>query len=608
MIAEVYPLQRMPRRMKSFDYKIPDELVAQRGSMVKARLRGKEVWGFVRRVKEKPERGIKLQSLLEVNNTFSLREVELSFFEFIANQLAQSVSSLLHVAIPVPPKREASVKDIVSASEQSVTLPKSEAEILTRLVKRLINQRECIVQIPDLRRMAVLLAAYLTHQDNGVCVIVPTVRDARLLEQYLGSFKPIVITGEETNNERYRRYSQLRKKNNSFVIGTKVAALMVNASTTSYFVFNSSHPNHRQHDRNPRFDSRSLLWEFHERTQANIYFFDPLPRAVDMHRFPESGRLQWSTSQSVALVDMNIERQEISSCFLSSQAESRVQDLLESGQRVLFVLNRKGASSGLVCRSCSERVVCGGCNGQIKALESKMYCSSCKIETPVPRQCHYCKHTELKHLAMGVGGLAKLLEKRFPGVTVGTFSKDKTWNHDAQILICTNYFLETDHDPFSQFSFGLVVIVDADTALYSTKVDAKEKTLHNVCVWRGVALAMRADFMIQTSHVDFFSTHLADPNRLLSEELLIRQRYSLPPFTAVITIENREENGRKADIAIHTLMRKLQSVENATVTESTSKTGSPLLKVRADREVAQHLLTSFTELPDHYIIDIQGLL
>ncbi len=608
MIAEVYPLQRMPRAMKSFDYKIPDGMSVKRGSLVSISLRRKEVWGVVRRLKEKPERGIRLQPLLGVNNAISLREVELSFFEYLAKQLVQSVSSILYVAIPTPPKRKAKENDEPQEKQRPITLPKNETEILTRLFKRLVNQRECIVQIPDFRRMAVLLAAYLTHQKGGVCVIAPTVREARLLEVQLASFKPIVLTGDESNNERFVRYEKARKQKDPFVIGTKTAALMLDARINSYFVFNSSDSNHRQQDRNPRFDVRSMLWEFHERTQANIYFFDALPRAIDTHRFPESGRLEWSTSQPVLLVDMNIERQESSNAFLSSRAEGQVQREMELGSRVLFVLNRKGASSGLVCKSCSERVVCNVCNSQTKALDHVMHCARCQQDSPIPRQCFYCKGTDLKHLAIGVRGLARLLQERYSGASIGTLSKDDHSDVQSQILISTNYFLETDHGALKTGSFGLVVLVDADTSLYSTHVNAKEKALHNACVWRGVALSMRSDFMVQTSHVDFFSSFLSDSSRLLSEELLIRQRYDLPPFSTLITIENREDDARKADIGIHALMRKLQSVEHTSVTESTSKTGSPVLKVRTQREIAQHLISIFTELPDHYIIDIQGLL
>jgi primosomal protein N' len=572
-------------------------------------LRGKEIWGVVKKIKEKPERGIRLQSILSLHKALTLREVELSFFEFLATQLVQSVSSLLYVALPTPPKRARTSPESTNTDAPSITLPKAETQMLSRIVKKLINQRECIVQVPELRRMAVLLAAYITHQqDNSVCVIVPTVRDARLLADYLSAFSPVVVTGDESNNERYQAYVQMRESSTPIVIGTKVASLMLNANFTSYFVLNSSHKHHKQQDRNPRFDARSVLWEFHERTQANIYFFDSQPRAIDVARFPKSGRLQWSTANPVHLVDMNLERQDVSTYILSLQAEERMQAALESGMRVLCVLNRKGASSGLICRACNERVRCPQCKEQTRARKHTMLCVSCTYEFPIPRQCGTCRRPNLKHLAVGIEGLRQLLSERFSGISIGTINKEKQTDTSAQLILATNFFLESFHNPLKPHSYGLVVMIDPDAAMYSSQRGSKESALRGVCVWRGVALSMKCDLLIQSSRVEFFSEYLSDPSMLLEEELKMSKRYKMPPYFVSIKVENRNQDRRKADLEIHALMRRIQANDEISVSEFKSKEDYPGLTIRTNTQQAQNLLPSFTELPDHYIIDIQGLL
>ena len=79
MIAEVYPLLRLPRAKRVFDYLVPSKLKVQRGSFVRIPYRDQELWGIVKAVKDKPPRGIELKTLINVSDRIALREEELSF-------------------------------------------------------------------------------------------------------------------------------------------------------------------------------------------------------------------------------------------------------------------------------------------------------------------------------------------------------------------------------------------------------------------------------------------------------------------------------------------------------------------------------------------------
>ena len=86
MIAEVYPLKRMSRGLSAFDYLIPEVLQIQRGMFVTIPYHRSTVNGIVKRVKDKPVRGITLKSIDSIYAGVHPREEELSFFESLAQE------------------------------------------------------------------------------------------------------------------------------------------------------------------------------------------------------------------------------------------------------------------------------------------------------------------------------------------------------------------------------------------------------------------------------------------------------------------------------------------------------------------------------------------
>ena len=220
MIAEVYPLMRLPRGKKAFDYVVPDDQMPQRGSFVRIPYRQEEIWGIVKNVKDKPPRGITLRPLTATRKDIGIREEELSFFERLSHELAQSVSSVLYAALPTPPVR-LSEKRNPDLSWLPLTLPTSEAQHVLRIVQTLANRGQAFIQAPDLRRAtAVILGSLQKQPEQKTLILAPTVRDVRLVRSRLTGHTPLVITGEETERERFNTWQALRRLPYAVLLGT----------------------------------------------------------------------------------------------------------------------------------------------------------------------------------------------------------------------------------------------------------------------------------------------------------------------------------------------------------------------------------------------------
>jgi primosomal protein N' len=390
MIAEVYPLLRLPRGKKHFDYLAPDGMMLKRGSFVRVPYRQQILWGIVRQVKDKPPRGITLRSIQSVHPSAALREEELSFFEWLARDLAQSVSSVLYAALPRPPSREG-IHVRPAFSWLPLTLPRAEAEHVARIVRTLTARGKAFVQTPDIRRAAAVVLGYLQmHPEQKLLILAPTVRDVELIRSRLTGVEPLVITGKERNNERFATWQTFRAQANGVLLGTRTALLAIDASVTSIFVLRAGDAGHKAADRNPRYDARRLVWQHHERFASNLFCLDVAPQSDTVHRFDELERVSWGVYPDAHTVSAAQEKTASAMQSVGYTAVQAIATCLAQNKRAVCVYNRKGAGE-LRCADCLHRFACPDCRSPLGAFSHTMECARCRHKEPLVLRCPDCR-------------------------------------------------------------------------------------------------------------------------------------------------------------------------------------------------------------------------
>jgi primosomal protein N' len=603
MIAEVYPLKRMPRSMNVFDYRIPEDLSPTRGSFVRITIRNKPYWGIVRQVKDKPPRGIKLKPLLEVSDRITLRDEELTFYEDLAKDLIQSVSSVLHACLPTPPKNKRGKKE-PPLSWLPLTLPSSETNHVIRLVRDLSKRGRAFVQTPDLRRSLALILGFLqVHPEQKIVIIAPTVRDVELLRKRFTGYQPLLLTGSETNNERWRTWERFRSMPSGVLIGTRMALMMVDASVTSIFFLRAGVQTHKQTDRNPRYDGRDIVWDLHERFHLNVFLLDACPRAADLARFHPTEFLSWGAHPEALLVNQHQEQLHHPSAIVSYSTQAQIEQQLQTGQRVLVVFNRKGGYKHLLCGDCSHHFSCPNCSTTLTTHQHAFKCSYCRHVEPLPSKCPACQSTNLLRLGHGNVQVAQELSRLFPNTSVKIVEKGVD-DLDADILVVTQHYYENLRTPFTGPAFSLVVHLDSDTPLFSSSPLAVEHFTHDVWQWAWFAYAHRALYVAQTHSIDLLEQVLREPVQLMQNELRSRETYSLPPLFRWARITLREPEQRRAEIALNHLREQLMTIPEALVhAPEWREDGFGQFDVGIPRAQWPLLHHVFASLSDNYIID-----
>jgi primosomal protein N' len=602
MIAEVYPIKRMPRKVGVFDYEVPEGLYVKTGSFVQIPFRKQTLWGIVKTVKDTKEVKYQCKELLGIHEELVFGHEEIAYFENIAHDLAQSVPSLLHAALPKPLSRAS--KEPEKPIKKTLTVPSSETETILTALSTLRARKNGFVICPDLKRMAALIAGYVAQeQKHIVAVICPNVRDAELLAGALQHLVPSFITGEESNGARWKAWMRWRKDETRVMIATRIGALLPHPALSTVFVVRSGHANHKQKDQNPRYDTRHALRIWHEATHGKLFFMDVMPRVDDLAWLNHSDVVDPFKKAPYTLVDLKRERPTAPHPALGSTTIEKIELALKAKKQVLCVYNKKGVSRRLACKECEHDFPCRSCAAPMIAFEQMIACGRCGHKEALPMNCPLCKSVNIKPKGYGNRGIKTALQKLLPTATIALIEKDSEQiNKEADILLVTSYYTEQIHDPFEKNRFGLVVQLDADLALYQPTFRAVERAMTDLSLWQGVAKNAGCEMVAQTQSAGLLEQALTEPYKVHQNELAMRQMYQHPPYKRWMRITARGDAKIQTNLiadAANTLRGQLE--HNQII--RTKYRQLPALELMVDPQQLSQLLSTFYTFPDALLID-----
>ena len=596
MIAEVYPLRRMPRKFSHFDYSVPNEISLERGNFVLIPFKSNQCLGIVKRVKDKALRGIVLKNVSSVFGEIKLRDEELSFFESIAKLISQSVPTLLYTAFPRPAKQSREKSNNTFATTQ-LTVPNQESATIVRLANAMTERRSGFIQTLDLRRTCAVIARFLYEKPKQKIVILcPNVRDARIVAKYLGSFSPLIVTGEESNNERFSSWKSYRENPNGLLITTRAGVFFCDSPTTTLIVVRSGHQNHVEHRRNPRIDAREIAFLFSQKFTTQLFFFDVLPRVEDVFRFKEENILLFNTEQEVKFVRPSIEKTVSDHVAIVSSTIQEISETIEQQGRVLVILNKKGYAWRLRCAECGHIFVCSKCGHLVRVDEQTLTCINCDTIDPIPLRCDSCRSSKIEFRGFGSGRIIEILKKNFLTSSIQLVDvQNKNFDPSVNITLATRAFIENYFDPSQDNLFQCVVYLDADLPLFSPNFRSAEQASIYFYEWMGLARANHAKFIVQTEEQGFFDQYLRDPIQAFTEEKARRESFNQPPFEQWIQIKVHETEDKKRELQMDILKQELENLSGVRVTSD--------FVIRVPFSQTDKVRAVLDDLNDNFLID-----
>jgi len=227
------------------------------------------------------------------------------------------------------------------------------------------------------------------------------------------------------------------------------------------------------HDRAPTADARDVLRlvdedpalppELRERIEKR-----PLPRA----EIPDL-RLEFLETRRNSL--------------FTRRLVDAVRERVRLGEQAIVLLNRRGFSTFVACRSCGARVECRNCSVTLTyhRREQRLLCHYCDYAEPVPSACVKCESEHIYFLGSGSEKVEETLHQTFPRARIARLERDTVRGRNQYEIILSafrdsNYDVLTGTQMIAQGhdipNVTLVGVVSADVGLGLPDFRAAERT------------------------------------------------------------------------------------------------------------------------------------
>ena len=238
-------------------------------------------------------------------------------------------------------------------------------------------------------------------------------------------------------------------------------------------------------------------------------------------------------------------RREACADGLTATVREALQENFRAGRQSLVFINRRGYAPVLYCPACGFVLPCHRCSARLVWHRSsgRLKCHHCGHQEAVPAACPQCGQPELLPLGQGTQRVEEALASLMPPARIRRIDRDtmagRTWARfgeamragEIDVLVGTQ-MLAKGHD-FPGLS--LVVILDADGALYSPDFRAEERLFAQLLQVAGRAgrHGEAGEVLLQTAfpqHPLYAEWLAGDYAAFARRQLAERERLGLPPF------------------------------------------------------------------------------
>jgi primosomal protein N' (replication factor Y) (superfamily II helicase) len=368
-----------------------------------------------------------------------------------------------------------------------------------------------------------------------------------------------------SNKERAQQWHRIRSGDASMVVGTR-SAVFAPVADLALIIVDEEHDSSYKQEETPRYHARDVAvmrakmanatvvlgsatpsLESYFNATKNKYALVELPDRVEQRPLPE-----------VEIVDMRQEFQETGhEQVISRKLAAEIKDRLERKEQVMVLLNRRGYSPVVLCRSCGKSLECKNCAIALThhKREHKMICHYCGYLAPVPKTCVHCGSEYVYFLGTGSEKLEELLHGMFPQARIARLDRDtvrgyedfertlNALNEGELDLLVGTQMIAKGHDIHG---VTLVGVVGADSALGLPDFRAAERTFQLLTQVAGRAGRGQSPgkVILQTYFQDHYAVQYAarhDFSGFYEKELRFRSWMHYPPYSALANVLIRSD-------------------------------------------------------------------
>ena len=428
-----------------------------------------------------------------------------------------------------------------------------------------------------------IIEEVLKRGETAIMLVPEISLTPQMVEQFSNRFgnQIAALHSALSEGEKYDEWRRIARGEASIVIGAR-SAIFAPLKNIGIIIMDEEHSDsYKQGDKSPRYHARDVaIWraKYHS---CPVLLGSATPSLESMAR-AEKGvyqllvlkeRVNGKSLPNVEIIDMNKEAKNGTS-HITNRLLGELSSCIDRGEQAILFLNRRGFSTFVTCKNCSETIKCPNCDITLTYHKSNrmLRCHYCGYATPLPKVCPHCKEEALSDLGVGTEKIEEELHGLLPNARVLRMDVDTTSrkgahkkmidafrNHEYDILLGTQ--IVAKGLDFSDVT--LVGVINADTSLNIPDFRSSENTysLLSQVAGRSGRSQKTGKVYIQTFNPDHYAISFVKEHDYLGfyrEEMKIRRRLGYPPFYFLCYLKI---SGKEADYLFQESLKIKRSLE-----------------------------------------------
>jgi primosomal protein N' (replication factor Y) len=457
----------------------------------------------------------------------------------------------------------------------------------------------------------------LAKGQQGIVLVPEIALTPQTIRRFAARFpgRIAVLHSKLSMGERYDGWRRVRDGLVDIVIGSR-SAVFAPLRRLGVIVIDEEHEWSYKQDRTPRYHARDVAIKLAEisgcklilgtatpdvvtyhRAQRGQYKLLHLPQRIMGHRRRiEEQRAEYAIEEEragvkevgegyddavymelppVQVVDLRQELKAGNRSIFSRALREAMRETLAAKEQVILFLNRRGATTFVMCRDCGQVMKCKRCDVPLAYHfpEDALVCHHCNWQTIVPEACPSCHSERIKHFGVGTQKVEAVTSQLFPEAQIVRWDRDTTGgrmahevilerfiNHEADVMIGTQMIAKGLDLPL----VTLVGVITADTALYLPDFRAGERTFQLLTQVAGRAgrSILGGKVIVQTYAPDHYCIEAAsrhDYEGFYKEETEFRKQQRYPPFNRLVRLVYVHRDAQRCEEEAGRMQRVLQN-------------------------------------------------
>ena len=441
----------------------------------------------------------------------------------------------------------------------------------------------------------------ILEQNNQALVLLPEIfltNDFKSRFEDFFGFEPAIWHSKITPKQKRMIWKGVIKNKIKLLIGAR-SALLLPFKKLGIIVIDEEHDTSYKQDEGVIYNARDMAISRANFEKIPVLLVTSIPSIETYNNICNKKyritkilkRFENYPLPKTKVINLNISK--LKKKFIANETIELVKEYLKKGEQILFFINRRGYAPYLICKKCGHKQICSNCSLYLTfhKLKNKAICHHCSLEKEIKIKCQNEGNCDYIMYGPGVEKIFEEVKELFPDKQINIFSSDylktkkkteilfKNINENKiDILIGTQMVSKGFNFP----KLNCIVVVDADFSGrgYDLRTTEKNIQLYHQLSGRAGRFSSESLIIYQTlSPHDVTLNELIqnESEKLLRNELLLRKKNKLPPYTRLIALIISSKDRELSLQGAREIKMKLNVIKNLQVL---GPVDSPLLKIK----------------------------